>query len=377
MLLFCSEREISLYGSEQGQLPREREQEGAQLPWRAGHCWVMLAWGEHKCDPQFQGKGVGRVLSSLSGFQKAGGHYPVRPCVLLIFVGSCCPQSCVLSFRCAKEAGKKAAEDIKMFKHWLRLHHPSETRKIHTLPPADLDRYLISFFNSAKKQNGMDFSANSLYFFHHSIDRYLKFHNYQYNILRGPEFRASQEAFKLKHWSLNQKGKEEEWSAVENLTDVDVENLHRRRILSKAHPHGLLHLMMTNLIRGFGASTHHQPHQLYWGQVVLRKTKGEMEYLEWKDDLSPGGNEGELNPRLFAKPEDPEKCPVASYKEYARKRPLDMLSDNQPLYLSPKSLCSIWDNVWYSRKALTKAKTDKILKIIMQEVGRAIKKNKK
>uniref|UniRef100_U3KHM9 ZMYM2-like/QRICH1 C-terminal domain-containing protein n=1 Tax=Ficedula albicollis TaxID=59894 RepID=U3KHM9_FICAL len=279
-----------------------------------------------------------------------------------------------------KKQNKKKSyttEDIKVFKDWLKLHHPSETRKIHTLPPADLDRYLVSFFSSAKKKNGMDFSANSLNFFQHNIDLYLRSHDYQYNILRGPEFRASQEAFKLKHWSLCQKGKEEKWSVVENLTDEDVENLRKKEILSKAHPHGLLHLVLTNLIRGFGASTHQQPHQLCWGQVVLRKTKGEVEYLEWKDDLSPGGNEGELNPRLFAKPEDPENCPVASYKEYARRRPLDMLSDNHPLYLSPKSLCSLWDNVWYSKKALTKAKTDKIFKIIMQQVGGAIRKTRK
>ncbi|KAM7025734.1 uncharacterized protein M8220_016552 isoform 3-T3 [Acridotheres tristis] len=286
--------------------------------------------------------------------------------------------SCLLDMLKKQEKKKSyTIEDIKVFKEWLKLHHPSEIRKIHTLPPADLDRYLVSFFNSAKRQNGMDFSSSSLSIFQHNINQYLKSHDYQYNIMRGIEFRASQEAYKLKHWRLCQKEKVEEWTIVENLTDEDVENLHKKGILSKTHPHGLLNLMFTNLIRGFGASTHHQPHQLYWGQVVLRKTKGEMEYLEWKDDLIPGGNEGELNPRLFAKPEDPENCPVASYKQYARKRPPDMLSDNHPLYLSPKSLCSIWDDVWYSRKALTKARIDKIFKIIMQEVRGAVRKTRK
>ncbi|KAM4758766.1 uncharacterized protein ACIQIH_017393 isoform 3-T6 [Cyanocitta cristata] len=267
--------------------------------------------------------------------------------------------------------------DIKVFKEWLKLHHPSETRKIHTLPPADLDHYLVSFFSSTKRRNGMDFSSNSLSFFQRNIDRYLKDHNYKYNMLRGPEFRASQEAWKLKHWYLFQREKEEVWSVVENMTDEDVENLSKRGILSKTHPQGLLHLMFTNLVRGFGASTHHQTYQLCWGQVVLRKTKGEVEYLEWKDDLSPEGNEGELSPRLFAKPEDPENCPVASYKEYARRRPPDMMNDNHPLYLSPKSLCSIWDKVWYSRKALTKTKLDKILKAVNQGVRGVVRKTRK
>ncbi|XP_039942663.1 uncharacterized protein KIAA1958 homolog [Hirundo rustica] len=266
--------------------------------------------------------------------------------------------------------------DIKVFKEWLRLHHPSETRKIHALPPADLDHYLVSFFISAKRRNGVDFSANSLRFFQRNINLYLKDHNYQYNTLRGPEFSVSQEAYRLKYWYLyhqKEEMKEKGWSLVENLTDEDVEKLLKKGVLSKTHPQGLLHLMLTNLIRGFGVHTHHQAHELYWGQVVLKKTKGGVEYLEWKDDLSPGGNEGELRPQLFAKPEDPESCPVADYKQYARKRPPDMLNDNHPLYLSPKSLCSVWDKVWYSRKALTKAKIDKIMKVIIQDIIRAIR----
>ncbi|XP_030089223.1 uncharacterized protein KIAA1958-like isoform X3 [Serinus canaria] len=266
--------------------------------------------------------------------------------------------------------------DIKAFEEWLKGHHPSETRRIHTLPPADLDYYLVSFFSSAKKQNGKDFSASSLTTLRCNINRYLLDHNYQYSILRGPEFKASQEAYKLKHWYLFQK-KEEGWNVVENLTGEDVKNLLEKGILSKTDPQGLLHLIFTNLIRGFGASTHHEAHHLYWGQVVLRKTRGEVEYLEWRDDLSPEENEGELNPQLFATPEDPENCPVASYKEYARRRPADMLDDNHPLYLSPRALSSVWDKVWYSKKALSKAKIDNILKVITQEVRGAVRKTKK
>lgn len=285
--------------------------------------------------------------------------------------------SCLLDVLKKQEKKRSyISKDIKVFKEWLKLHHPSEARKIHTLPPADLDRYLVSFFSSAKRQNGMDFSANSLFIFQYNIHRYLQDHNYQYSILRGPEFRASQEAYKLKHWRLLHK-KEEEGIVLETLTDEDVENLLKKGILSRTHPQGLLHLMLTNLIRGFGASTHHQAHKLYWGQVVLRKAKGEVECLEWKDDLSPGGDKGDLSPRLFAKPEDPENCPVASYKEYARRRPPDMLGDKHPLYLSPKSLSSVWDKVWYSRKALTKLKIDKILRAITQEVRGATRSTRK
>ncbi|XP_029821222.1 uncharacterized protein LOC103761674 [Manacus vitellinus] len=264
--------------------------------------------------------------------------------------------------------------DIKVFKDWLMLHHPSETREIHTLPPEDLDRYLVSFFSSTKRQDGTDFSAHSFGFLQRNIERYLKEHSYQYNVVRGLEFRASQEAWKLKYQCLFQKKREEEWSILENLTDEDVENLRKKGILNRMDPQGFLHLMFTSIVRGFGASTHRQSHHLYWGQLVLRKSEGEVEYLEWKDDLSPEGNKGESSPRLFAKPADPENCPVTSYKEYARRRPPDSLNDSDALYLAPRSQCSSWDEVWYFSKPLTRAKMEKILKVITQQIRGAIRK---
>ncbi|XP_010290366.1 PREDICTED: uncharacterized protein KIAA1958-like [Phaethon lepturus] len=269
------------------------------------------------------------------------------------------------------------AGDIKIFKDWLVLHCPSETREIYKLPPEDLNNYLASFYSSAKKQNGTDFSASSLHFFQSSIERYLKDHNYEYSVVKGLEFRASQEALKLKHQHLSQKEREGEWSILENLTDEDVGSLCKKGLLSKTHPQGLLHLMFTNIIRGFGASTHSQSHNLYWGQLVLKKNEGELEYLEWRDDLSAEVNTGQLRPRLFAKPDDPVNCPVTDYKEYAKRRPLDMLHDYDPLYLAPKPLCSIWDQIWYCRKSLTRAKMEKILKIIIQQVKGPVKKSKK
>ncbi|KAM9621528.1 uncharacterized protein KIAA1958 homolog isoform 1-T3 [Morphnus guianensis] len=267
--------------------------------------------------------------------------------------------------------------DTKVFRDWLLLHCPSETREIYKLPPEDLDNYLASFYSSAKRQNGTDFSARSLHFFQSSIERYLKDHNYQYSVVKGLEFRASQEALKLKHQHLSQKEREGEWSILENLTDEDVESLSKKGLLSKMHPQGFLHLMFTNIIRGFGASTHSQSHNLYWGQLVLKKNEGELEYLEWKDDLNAEVNTRESGPRLFAKPDNPDNCPVADYKEYAQRRPLDMLHDYDPLYLTPKPLCSIWDQIWYCRKSLTKAKMEKILKVIIQQVKGPVKKSKK
>ncbi|XP_025894633.1 uncharacterized protein KIAA1958-like [Nothoprocta perdicaria] len=269
------------------------------------------------------------------------------------------------------------ASDIKMFRDWLALHFPSETREIFVLPPEDLDGYLASFYSKAKKQNGTEFSANSLYFFQSSIDRYLKDHKYEYNVVRGMEFRASQEALKQKCQQLTQKERERDWHILENLTDKDVESLHKKGIVSHTHPEGFLHLMLVNIIRGFGATTHNQSHSLYWGQLVLRKNAEGLEYLEWREELEAEASPGEPGPCVYAKPDNPNNCPVQDYKEYAKRRPPDMLHDYDPLYLAPKPLCSVWDQIWYCRKSLTKAKMEKIMKVIIQQVKGTEKKHKK
>ncbi|XP_064353277.1 uncharacterized protein KIAA1958-like [Dromaius novaehollandiae] len=269
------------------------------------------------------------------------------------------------------------AGDIKVFRDWLLLHFPSETREIFILPPEDLDNYLASFYSNAKKQNGTEFSASSLYFFQSSIDRYLKDHKYEYNVVRGLEFRASQEALKQKCQQLTQKERERDWHILENLTDKDVESLRKKGILSRMQPEGFLHLMLINIIRGFGANTHNQSQNLYWGQLVLKKNEEGLEYLEWKDELDVEVNTGESTARVFAKPDNPDNCPIQDYKEYAKRRPLDMLHDHDPLYLAPKPLCSVWDQIWYCRKSLTKAKMEKIMKVIIQQVKGTEKKSKK
>lgn len=267
---------------------------------------------------------------------------------------------------------KKTGGNIKAFKDWLVSHHPSETRNICELSPEDLDHYLASFYTSAKRQDGTDFSAGSLNFLQLSIARYLQEHSYRYSVVKGLEFRASQEALRQRQQVLSQKVREEEWNVLENLTEEEVDGLRKKGLLNKMHPEGLLHLMLINVVRGFRACVHTWAHDLRWGNLVLRGAEGQLECLEWRDnpsdDPAAEPDPEEPGPRLFANPNDPEHCPVADYKEYARRRPLSMNRSLDPLYLTPSPLCSMWDQVWYCRKALSKTKLKKMLKVIVQQV---------
>lgn len=270
---------------------------------------------------------------------------------------------------------RKTRGNIKAFKDWLVLHHPSEMRNICELSPEDLNYYLALFYTSAKRQDGTDFSASSLQFFHLNIARYLQEHSYGYSVVRGLEFRGAREALRQRQQVLSQRVREEEWNVLENLTEEEVDGLRKKGLLSKMHPEGLLHLMLINIVRGFGARVHTWGHDLRWGHLVLRQAEGQLECLEWRDnpsdDVTAGLDPEEPGPRLFACPDDPEHCPVADYKEYTRRRPQSMNHNLHPLYLTPSPLCSVWDQVWYYQKALSKAKLEKMLKVIVQQVRRA------
>ncbi|XP_007665773.1 uncharacterized protein KIAA1958-like [Ornithorhynchus anatinus] len=264
----------------------------------------------------------------------------------------------------------KSMTEIKMFRDWLKRTKPSETREICTIPPAELNQLLMSFFNEIRKQNGTEFSASSLYFFQSSIDKYLKKQNYKCSIIKGPEFQGSQKILKGKVRQLLFNEKQRDWKMLQNLTDEDMASLRKAGVLSRLHPEGLLNLMILNIVRGFGALQCFQNVTVTWGQIILKK-RGNLEILEWHGDENPSPDKKNY---ITEKPESPEDCPILDYKEYSRKRPLDMLSCNSPFYLAPKPVCSVCDQIWFSKKSLLKTKVKKLLKTLLQHIKRGLSK---
>ncbi|XP_078526737.1 uncharacterized protein KIAA1958-like [Lissotriton helveticus] len=265
-----------------------------------------------------------------------------------------------------KKAGTFA--DIKLFRDWLSMNYPEEQREVQALPPQQLDRYLSSFYLKIRKMNGLEFSANSFLFFQTSIERYLREQRYGHSIVRGAQFSMSQEALRHKYQQLLQKERERDWSIVKKLTDKDVETLRRKGLLSRLHPEGLLNLLFVNNIRGFGVRRQLQGTALSWGHISLKRMPDGSECLEWKGSQTGDLGLEEPAPCVYSKPGDPENCPVLDYQEYARRRPLDMAFDTAPFYLSPKPLYCLWDQTWYCRKPLAKAKLSKIMKTIIHQV---------
>ena len=78
---------------------------------------------------------------------------------------------------------------------------------IETMAPEDLDNLLGKFYAEVKKQDGEDYEPESLKIMQCALERYLKENGYEISIVRGREFRKSQEILNAKAIFLQQQGK--------------------------------------------------------------------------------------------------------------------------------------------------------------------------
>ena len=62
----------------------------------------------------------------------------------------------------------------------------------------------------------------------------------------------------------------------------------------------------------------------------------------------------QINPRAYAMPNNPRRCPVTSYKRYAELRPDDFCADNDPFYIAIKSKNPARDSDWYKKQPVGK-----------------------
>ncbi|XP_064597065.1 uncharacterized protein LOC135463632 isoform X18 [Liolophura sinensis] len=92
---------------------------------------------------------------------------------------------------------------VRLFENWLRKHSDyKETRRLETLPPAELDTYLASFFSTVTKPAGCDYTPDSFRLLRSKLDNYLRYHGYRWSVVTSSEFRNSQFAFRRRKSEL-------------------------------------------------------------------------------------------------------------------------------------------------------------------------------
>lgn len=101
---------------------------------------------------------------------------------------------------------RKTEWDVKKMENYVRLTFNDSTT-MDKMEPHLLNTYLKSFFEFAKKSDGMEYEPESLIGFMNSYERYLKTKNYPESLLRSDMFKESRAILKNKRELVRSVGK--------------------------------------------------------------------------------------------------------------------------------------------------------------------------
>lgn len=104
-----------------------------------------------------------------------------------------------------KGTGWNVTYAVRTFERWLERRSNQGQRKIETIPPVELDSYLVEFFGSIKNTSGKDYSSESFRILRTNISSHLKEQHYPASITSSSCFARSQNAFMLRKRSLKEK----------------------------------------------------------------------------------------------------------------------------------------------------------------------------
>jgi hypothetical protein len=290
---------------------------------------------------------------------------------------------------------RKTEWDVKKLENYVRNafcdHTPMESMR-----PVLLNRYLKSFFELAKKSDGMDYEPESLIGFMNSFERYLKTKQYPESLLRSETFKEARLVLKKKRDLVRSIGKLIRTKTKDTcyLLQFHRNLLKEKGLLSRDNPDCLLAEIYLNNMIYFGEFLKEDKAwrgnlNLVWGDMILeRDPQNGLEYLTLatyakkssrhqqfqtgvvkinsrtktgthmsklksaaaaaaNNTMANGNmqmmNEGgassssgqQQTPRVYAQRQPANWCPVEAYKIYRSRRPNNCLDRDSPFYLAP------------------------------------------
>ncbi|XP_060567334.1 zinc finger MYM-type protein 2-like [Ruditapes philippinarum] len=242
-----------------------------------------------------------------------------------------------------KNTLKKTLSDVAKFERFLE--SKQETKQCHQIEPDLLDEYLANFILSVRKPDGDEYEPSTIRNMVGSIDRKLRRQRYPHKIFSEQSniFQLSRDALHAKQKSLKRLGKGNKPKKSCPISDQEIDMLYDKGILGNRTAKSLLNTIWINNCILFGLRGTKENYNLRWGDVCLKTSSDGVEYLELRERQTKtrtGSNINdvrEVTPKIYATPDDLERCPVEMYKLYASKRPNDFCEQDNPFYISPRS----------------------------------------
>ncbi|XP_019904659.2 uncharacterized protein LOC109616048 [Esox lucius] len=268
--------------------------------------------------------------------------------------------------------GEAYLGNIMTFVAWLNSQNHPRANCAGSLPVAELDKLLVAFFQYVWETSHLEaLSSSTFTTYVRVLDHDLQNQGCRFSIRKSAEFPNTVR----KLYSCCQHFKQREWDrdilVIQSLRKEEEAKLRRRGILSRATPDGLFNLVLLNNIRAFG-KFHLQgvwPVRTADFQMTTENHPGtgngeELEYLEWNNTNIPD----QCVVRLHGLADNPEQCPLQDYKLYESKKAGSHRVGTEPMYCCPLSQCSVWDDYWFSRQAISKLRLAKIIKVLSYHI---------
>lgn len=282
-----------------------------------------------------------------------------------------------------------------------------------SMSPQQLNRYLKSFFELAKKSDGMDYEPESLIGFMNSFERYLKTKNYPESLLRSETFKEARTVLKKKRDLVRSIGKliRTKTKDTSYLLKFHHNILKDKGLLSRENPDHLLAEIYLNNMIYFGEFLKEDKAwrgnlNLVWGDMLLERdphtgvefltlathSKRTARHQQFQTGVvksntrvrtgtqasklkaigtpSPSNaNEIIHAPRVYAEPCRPFICPIEAYKIYRSRRPNNCLDRDSPFYLAPLFKSKNQSKVWYKALAMSCQRLDALFYCLFKKAG--------
>ncbi|XP_061174899.1 uncharacterized protein KIAA1958 homolog [Saccostrea echinata] len=263
---------------------------------------------------------------------------------------------------------KKTLKDVNLVRKFLKMKN--ENRDLNEIPCDELDQLLAMFVLSVRKTDGQEYEPSSLRSIISSLDRKLGRQKYGHKIMDSQDdsFRLTRDALKAKQKNLKKQGKGNKPSKAEAISDEEINILYEKKILGNETPESLMYTLWFNNSIHFGLRGVTEHYNLRWGDIKLKVSSDGTEYLEYNERQTKtrtGDNIVDIRqvkPKMFSSGDI--RDPVQSYKLYSAKRPLGFSSDEDPFYLSKRTipLDDPRSNKWYLKQKVGEKKLASFMK---------------
>ena len=280
-----------------------------------------------------------------------------------------------------KQANKKTLSktryDVKLVETFFK--REKEERSLQDIPPEVLAPLLCKFFIGVRKSDGSQYEPNTLRSFLSSFERHLKKHDYPSSLINDREFDKLREVLKSKQMDLKRAGKGNLPNKADPITDEEIEILWQRQQFGLHTPDSIINtLWFVNTVH-FGLRAADEHRYMCWGDVTLRKDSNKQEYLmfdERQTKTRSGANPRDVRtvtPKMWSKPETPDRCPVQVYKKYAEKRPSDYSDIESPFYIATHTRQTHMgpDDQWFLREPIGVNKLGSLMTRMSKAAGLA------